>query len=37
MVEQTTVAIPFISFDSKNSGFHVTDEAKDFLKNLPAK
>ena len=36
MVEQT-VAIPFISFDSKNSGFHVTDEAKVFLKSLPAK
>lgn len=35
MVE--SVAIPFISFDTKQKTFYVTKEAKAFLQSLPAK
>lgn len=35
--QQHTVAIPFISLDSKTNGFYISDEAKEFLTNLPQK
>jgi hypothetical protein len=36
MVEvQTCVAIPFITFEPSNGGFKVTQQAKDFLNQLP--
>lgn len=37
MVDQQTVAIPFISFDTQSHSFNVTDEAKAFLGSLPQK
>jgi hypothetical protein len=37
MVEaQNCVAIPFISYEA-NSGFKISQQAKDFLNNLPSK